>query len=180
MRKTAANPRGGLTPAQGTDGRRHSSRDDDGRLHANLAPGARERAQPARNGCRHRGRAAASGQRPLGFTLLEVLVALAVVAIALLAAMRAAGSVGDNATRYRHAVLAEQCAQNLLIEQRLRKVFPPVGTSTGSCTQAGVTFTLEQNVLPTPNPNFRRVQVTVLDPAGWSAWQVVTIAGNMP
>lgn len=135
----------------------------------------------ANGGCgRRAGRAAASGRRLRGFTLLEVLVALAVVAIALLAAMRAAGSVSDDATRYRYAVLAEQCAQNLLIEQRLRKVFPPMGTSTGSCTQADVTFTLEQTVLPTPNPNFRRVQVTVRDPAGWVAWQVVTVAGNMP
>lgn len=159
MSPTAANPPGDFACAQPAGGR--SGGREHGRPHPRAAPAAR-------------------GRRGAGFTLLEVLVALAVVAIALLAAMRAAGSVGDNATRYRHAVLAEQCAQNLLIEQRLRKVFPPVGQSTGRCTQAGVTFTLEQNVLPTPNPNFRRVQVTVFDPAGWSAWQVVTIAGNMP
>ena len=113
-----------------------------------------------------------------GFTLLEVLVALAIVAIALLAAMRAAGGVSDNATRYRHAVLAEQCAQNLLIEQRLRKVFPPVGQSNSTCTQADMRFAVEMNVLPTPNPNFRRVQVSVRDADGWAAWEIVTIVGN--
>lgn len=119
------------------------------------------------------------GRSSGGFTLLEVLVALAIVAVTLLAAMRAAGSVGDNATRYRTAVLAEQCAQNLLIEQRLHKVFPSVGQSTNICVQAGTPFTVLMNVLPTPNPNFRRVQVTVRDASGWNAWELVTIVGNL-
>ena len=77
-----------------------------------------------------------------GFTLLEVLVALAVVAIALLAAMRAAGGVADNAQRYRMTVLAEQCAQNFLVDQRLSKTFLAVGQSTSACTQANVPFTV--------------------------------------
>lgn len=114
-----------------------------------------------------------------GFTLLEVLVALAVVAIALLAAMRAAGNVSDNAQRYRQTVLAEQCAQNFLVDQRLSKTFLSVGQSTQACTQANVPFTVAVDVMPTPNPNFRRVQVNVLDASGWSAWQVVTIIGNL-
>ncbi|MGC9162082.1 MAG: type II secretion system minor pseudopilin GspI [Thiomonas sp.] len=114
-----------------------------------------------------------------GFTLLEVLVALAVVAIALLAAMRAAGNVSDDAHRYRLAVLAEQCAQNVLVDQRLSKTFLPIGQSTSTCTQADVRFTVAVDVMPTPNPNFRRMQVNVRDASGWSAWQVVTIIGNL-
>jgi general secretion pathway protein I len=114
-----------------------------------------------------------------GFTLLEVLIALAVVAISLLAAMRAAGSVADNAQRYRLAVLAEQCVQNVLVDQRLNKTFLPIGQSTGTCTQADTRFTVAVDVMPTPNPNFRRMQVNVLDASGWSAWQVVTIIGNL-
>jgi general secretion pathway protein I len=42
-----------------------------------------------------------------------------------------------------------------------------------------VPFTVAVDVMPTPNPNFRRVQVNVLDASGWSAWQVVTIIGNL-
>jgi len=117
--------------------------------------------------------------RCCGFTLLEVLVALAVVAIALLAAMRAAGNVSDDAQRYRHAVLAEQCAQNVLVDQRLSKTFLPIGQSSSRCTQADVSFTVVVHVMPTPNPNFRRVQVNVLDASGWSAWQLITIIGNL-
>jgi len=117
--------------------------------------------------------------RACGFTLLEVLVALAVVAIALLAAMRAAGNISDDAQRYRLSVLAAQCAENFLVDLRLSKTFLPIGQSTSTCTQAGVPFTVAVEVMPTPNPNFRRVQVQVLDTGGWSAWRVVSIIGNL-
>ncbi|WP_112487816.1 type II secretion system minor pseudopilin GspI [Thiomonas sp. X19] len=114
-----------------------------------------------------------------GFTLLEVLVALAVVAIALLAAMRASGGLQDNAERYHQAVLAQQCAENFLIDQRLSRIFPPTGQSQSHCTEANASFTLNVDVQPTPNPNFRRVDVQVLDTSGWTAWNVVTIIGNL-
>jgi len=120
-----------------------------------------------------------AAMRRHGFTLLEVLVALAVVAIALLAAMRAASQVSDDAQRYRQTVLAEQCAQNFLVDQRLSKTFLAVGQSSSGCVQAGVPFTVTVDVMPTPNPNFRRVQVEVRDVSGWSAWRVVTIIGNL-
>ena len=114
-----------------------------------------------------------------GFTLLEVLVALAVVAIALLAAMRASGGLQDNAQRYHQAVLAQQCAENFLVEQRITRDFLPVGQSESTCTEAQTGFTLNVDVQPTPNPNFRRVDVQVRDASGWTAWNVVTIIGNL-
>ena len=101
-----------------------------------------------------------------GFTLLEVLVALAVVAIALLAAMRASGGLQDNAERYHQAVLAQQCAENFLIDLRLSRIFLPTGQSQSRCTEANASFTLSVDVQPTPNPNFRRVDVQVLDASG--------------
>ena len=113
-----------------------------------------------------------------GFTLLEVLVALAVVALALVAAMRAANGVLDGAQRNLASVLARQCAENLLVEQRLRRVVPPVGSNQQRCTQAGATFTVDTEVRPTPNPNFRRVALDVRDADGWTAWSVVTIVGS--
>ena len=146
---------------------------------ASAQPPGRPKAGPAPSGGSAAASAASVGATSRGFTLLEVLVALAIVAIALLAAMRAAGSVSDNPQRYRLTVLAEQCAQDFLVDQRLSKTFLSVGQSTQSCTQANVPFTVAVDVMPTPNPNFRRVQVNVLDASGWSAWQVVTIIGNL-
>jgi general secretion pathway protein I len=116
--------------------------------------------------------------RLAGFTLLEVLVALVVVALALLAAMRATGVLQDDAERYRESILAEQCAQNYLVEQRLRQNFVSTGVHVQACTQADLSFTLRADVQPTPNPSFRRVDLSVLDASGWAAWKVVAIVWN--
>lgn len=117
-------------------------------------------------------------RRRSGFTLLEVLVALAVVSLTLLAALRASGQLQDDAERYRDSVLAQQCAQNYLVEQRLRQSFAPVGVSTNACTQAGRDFVVRADVVGTPNPNFRRIDLSVLTPSGWAAWKVVALAWN--
>ncbi len=114
----------------------------------------------------------------VGFTLLEVLVALAVVALALVAAMRAAGGVLDGAQRNLASVLARQCAENTLVEQRLLRVMPATGTGQQACSEGGMDFTVNTDVRPTPNPNFRRVALDVRNAAGWTVWSVVTIVGN--
>lgn len=96
-----------------------------------------------------------------GFTLIEVLVALSIVAIALLAGLKATGSLTQNAARQEQTLLAQICADNALIELRLRKQLPPIGNSQLECPQAQTTFGVQLAVLPTPNPNFRRVDVQV-------------------
>lgn len=98
-----------------------------------------------------------------GFTLVEVLVALAIVAIALGAGLRAASSLADNSERLGLVTAAQWCADNELVRIRLSRQFPPVGDSDFSCQQAGWTLTGRLNVRPTPNPNFRRLEATVWD-----------------
>ena len=119
-----------------------------------------------------------SSRRSAAFTLLEVLVALAVVSLGLLAALRASGQLQNDAERYGDSVLAEQCAQNYLVEQRLRQNFAPVGVQTSRCEQAGRSFTVRADVVGTPNPNFRRIDLSVLTASGWAAWKVVALAWN--
>ena len=83
---------------------------------------------------RRSGRSAARGGRR-GFTLLEVMVALAVVALALGAGLRAAGVLIDNAQRLGDVMAAQWCADNQLTELRLRRSFPGVGDSDFACEQ---------------------------------------------
>lgn len=97
-----------------------------------------------------------------GFTLLEVLVALGIVAIALLAGMQASQALTRNTERQGARVLAQVCAQNALAQIRLSRQLPDVGESESECTQAGRAFVLHLNVQATPNPNFRRVDAQVL------------------
>lgn len=112
------------------------------------------RAEPAR-------RSAAATTR--GLTLIEVLVALTVVAVTLAAGIKAAAALTDNARRLADITAAQWCADNQLTVLKLAKQFPAVGDSQFSCEQLGVTYRGRLVVRPTPNPNFRRVDTLVAD-----------------
>ena len=98
-----------------------------------------------------------------GFTLIEVLVALAIVAIALLAGLQATSALTRNAVRQADVLLAHICAENALVAIRLGQQMPAVGDSTQPCEQAGRTLPVSLVVRPTPNPLFRRADAQVLD-----------------
>lgn len=98
-----------------------------------------------------------------GFTLIEVLVALGIVAIALVAGLQATTALTNNAMRQSDVLLAHLCAENELIKVRLSRQMPGVGDSTTACEQAGRSLQVTLSVRPTPNPLFRRVDAQVSD-----------------
>ena len=100
-----------------------------------------------------------------GFTLVEVLVALASVAIALLAALRAAGQGTNAAGELRLRTFATWVAEDRLAEHRARGDWLPLGIGRGTQRQGGVELVWREEVVPTPNPAFRRVDVFVSAPA---------------
>ena len=97
-----------------------------------------------------------------GFTLIEVLVALGIVAIALMAGLRATDSLSRNASRQSTQWLAQICAENEFARLRLSRQVPPVGESNTPCTQAGMNLQVNLSVQVTPNPNFRRIDARVV------------------
>lgn len=99
-----------------------------------------------------------------GFTLLETLVALAILAIALAAVMRATGAGINHAEAMRLRVLADWVAQNRLALHEARGDFLPPGTQNGEETQAGVRLIWKEEIGVTPNPAFRRIEVSVYAP----------------
>ena len=110
-----------------------------------------------------------------GFTLVEVLVALTIVAIALGAGFKAAGALSGNAVRLADVSAAQWCADNQLTNLKLAKQFPSVGDSDFSCDQLGRSYAGKLEVRPTPNPNFRRVDAVVADEDGLSLLTLSTV-----
>lgn len=110
---------------------------------------------------RHMGRHCA--RSTCGFTLLEVLVALVIVGTALGASLRAVGSLTQNSSGLRSSMMATWSAENHLAQIRLSHQWPALGKRSANCPQGDLQLVCEEEVFATPNPFFRRVEVSVFD-----------------
>lgn len=104
-------------------------------------------------------------QRDRGFTLIEILVALAILAVALAAGMRSVAQSSDVATILKQRTLALWVAQNRLAEAQLANPWPAMGSREGTAEQARAHFLWRETVSGTPNPAFHKIEITVADPA---------------
>lgn len=116
--------------------------------------------------------------RAQGFTLIEVMVALSIVAIALLAGAQASSALTRNASRQVETLLGHLCAENELVKVRLSRQMPSVGDSDLSCEQGGRALPVHVTVRATPNPSFRRVDVQTFNEDGQPVVRISTVVGR--
>ncbi len=114
--------------------------------------------------------------RQRAFTLVEILVALAILAIALTAGMRALAQATDSASALKARTLALWVAQDRLAAAQIALPWPGVGRYAGQATQANADFVWRAVVSATPNPQFRRIDITVAEP-GAPDYALATLTG---
>jgi len=115
-----------------------------------------------------------------GFTLIEVLIALAIVAIALGAVLRAIGSLASDTDAARARLLALWSADNVLSAIRISATWPDVGQSTFACPQGQYRFVCRMSVKALASPLVRQVSVSVYPSAESRAVlaEVITVVQN--
>lgn len=96
-----------------------------------------------------------------GFTLLEVLVALAVLAIAMAALVQAAAGYTSNAAYLRDRAFAHWVAMNQMAEVQVAEDWPGAGGRTGSSVMGGHEWFWRRKVIETDDPDLRRIEVDV-------------------
>jgi len=99
--------------------------------------------------------------RSRGFTLLEILVALAVLAIALFAVIKVSSESAANATHLRNKTFAHWTAMNKIAEMQLLGEWPALGTSQGASAMADRDWYWSSTVVETEDKEVRRIKVEV-------------------
>jgi general secretion pathway protein I len=99
--------------------------------------------------------------RNMGFTLIEIMVALAVIAIAVAAVMAAISGNVSNAAYIQDRTLAHWVAMNKVTEVQVAKDWPAAGTQHGESLMASQQWSWQVKVSTTEDPDVRRVDVDV-------------------
>lgn len=100
-----------------------------------------------------------------GFTLVEVLVALVIVAMGMAALLGTLSSAADTSIYLRDKTFAQWIALNRVSELRLAARRPTKGKSSGEIDYAGRKWRYEQEVVETDVPGVLRIDVKVADAA---------------
>ena len=117
-----------------------------------------------------------------GFTLIEVLIALVIVALGLSALLETLGSAADTSTWLRDKTFAQWIAMNQLETLRLSGTMPSSGTTDGELDYAGRHWRWRQVISDLGMPGIFRIDVKVepadtssVDEQGW----MTTVTGAM-
>jgi general secretion pathway protein I len=100
--------------------------------------------------------------REQGFTLIEVLVALAIIAVAMSAAVRVAGLMTQSSGVLRDRSVALIAAQSRMAELRLEGKLP-VGMKAIDCDQGRLLLRCEQVIAAAENGRLLKIAIQVFD-----------------
>ena len=101
-----------------------------------------------------------------GFTLIEMLVALAIFSLAALALLRLQGATVKTTAQLQDQGLAQIVARNLAVEVLTDPVPPAMGASTGEAINAGRSWRWTRVTGLSPEPRIQQIAIRVQSPDG--------------
>jgi general secretion pathway protein I len=108
-----------------------------------------------------RNRCSGPTRRDSGFTLIEVMVALAIAGLSLAAVAASISQMVDAASAMQERTYASWIAQNTITELRLANEIPEVSTSSGEVEFASIEWDWRATISETGVENLLRVDVEV-------------------
>lgn len=104
--------------------------------------------------------------REQGFTLIEMLVALAIFSLAALALLRLGGATAANSARLGDQALAQIVARNLAVELLTDPEPPAFGAAQGEAVNAGRRWRWTRSVMRSPEARIQQIEIAVEPEAG--------------
>jgi len=96
-----------------------------------------------------------------GFTLIEVLVALAIIAISLGAILSTSGTQANQATYLKQKTIAHWVAMNEMTKLQVEKQWPSLGKTDGSTEMANNEWFWVRTIIKTEDDNTRQVEFQI-------------------
>ena len=96
-----------------------------------------------------------------GFTLIEMLVALAIFSLAALALLRLEGATVANTARLQDQAMAQIVARNLAVEVMTDPVAPAFGRESGEAVNGGRSWSWTRVVDRSPEPRIQQIEIEV-------------------
>ncbi len=115
--------------------------------------------------------------RQYGFTLIEVLAALIIVSLGMLAVIQAVSQTVNNANYLREKTIAHWVAMNKLTETRLSQSAPAGGDTSGDIDMAGSTWHWRMTISATDAATMQRIDVRVAPKAAGDEASIVSVSG---
>ena len=115
------------------------------------------------------------GRAEAGFTLIEMLVALAIFSLAALALLRLGGATATNSARLSEQAIAQIVARNIAVETMTDPEPPPFGVLNGEAVNAGRRWIWTRTTGRSPEARIQQIEIRVVDAAGGPGRATLTI-----